>query len=81
MGTSKPGRWLRSMEGKLLMQAIHEWSRGVALQAYRIPETSRVLFGNEAAPTVEQERTKELLLTFGHTQVQGITWDAPKGVP
>lgn len=31
MGTSKPGHWLRNMEGKLLTQAFHEWSRGVAL--------------------------------------------------
>lgn len=49
-------------------------------QAYHIPEPSHRLHGNEAAPTVEEERINELLLSVGHTQVRGTTWDASKGV-
>ena len=49
-------------------------------QAYHIPEPPCRLSGNEAAPPVEEERTKELLLSFGRTQVHGITSDASKGI-
>ena len=49
-------------------------------QAHHIPEPSHRLSGNEAAPTVEEERTKENLLSSGHTQVHGIIWGVSKGV-